>query len=62
MNFNCARLARFVRRDTSADHFTLPAARRRLQRRLHRQLDRHETKGIRRTAFKAAPLRVRDVL
>src|SRR5206468_387928 len=40
----------------------LPVARRRLQRRLHRQLDRHETKRIRRPASPPPPVRVRNVL
>ena len=40
----------------------LPAARRRLQRKLHRQLDRHETKGIRRATSPTPSVRVRDVL
>ena len=56
--------ARFApRRNRSAPgRSLLPAARRRLQRKLHRQLDRHETKGIRRTASSPPPVRVRDVL
>src|SRR6266480_3413869 len=51
------------RRNRSASSRSfLPVARRRLQRRLHCQLDRHERKRIRRTALKTSSLRVRDVL
>ena len=39
----------------------LPAQRRRLQRRLHQELDRDEAKGIRRASAAPAPLRIRDV-
>ncbi len=41
---------------------TIPPPRRRVQCRLHRQLDRHETKRIRRAAATAAPVRIPDVL
>src|SRR5205807_2159879 len=56
--------ARFTpRRDRSAPGRSfLPAPGRRLQRRLHRELDRHETKRIRRAPATAAPVRVLDVL
>ncbi len=47
---------------SAASRSFLPVARRRLQRRLHRQLDRYETKRIRRPATASASVRVRDVL
>ena len=60
----CAERAGFVRRSHrgARSRPRLPPPGRRLQRRLHQQLDRDETKGIRRAAAAPAPVRVSDVL